>query len=54
METGSPKDVVWIASTLNDLKEFPESVRQTMGFAIARLRMAGQIHEARSGRKEGV
>ncbi len=34
METGSPKDVVWIASTLNDLKEFPESVRQSMGFAI--------------------
>ncbi len=36
METGSPKDVVWIASTLNDLKEFPESVRQSMGFAIFR------------------
>lgn len=124
--TGSRKDVVWIASSLDDLKEFPESVRQTMGFAIfqaqcggrhvntkllkgfgggsvlevvedfdgdtfravytvrfadavyvlhafqkkskkgiatprrdidlikARLRMAGQIHEARSGQKEGA
>ncbi len=34
METGSPKDVVWIASSLDDLKEFPEPVRQSIGFAI--------------------
>jgi len=34
METGTPKDVVWVASSLDDLKEFPESVRQLMGFAI--------------------
>ncbi len=34
METGSPKDVVWIASSLDDLKEFPEPVRQSIGFAV--------------------
>ncbi len=90
MEMGSTKDVFWVASSLDDLKEFPESVRQVMGFAIfqaqcggkhvdailhafqkkskkgiatprqdidlivARLRMAEQIHEARTSRKEGA
>ena len=34
MEADSTKDVVWVASSLDDLKAFPESVRQFMGFAI--------------------
>lgn len=34
MTPDSPKDVVWIASSLDDLRGFPEPVRQSMGFAI--------------------
>jgi phage-related protein len=34
MEFGSPKQVVWIASALEDSRKFPEPVRQLMGFAI--------------------
>ena len=33
METGSPKDVV-DRLLLDDLKEFPEPVRQSIGFAV--------------------
>jgi phage-related protein len=42
METGSTKDVVWVASSLDDLKKFPESVRQFMGFAIYQGQCGGK------------
>jgi phage-related protein len=42
METGSAKDVVWVASSLDDLKEFPEPVRQLMGFAIFQAQCGGK------------
>lgn len=66
METGSPKDIVWVASSLDDLKEFPESVRQCMGFAIFQAQCGGKhvdakplkgfkgIHEARTPKEEGT
>jgi len=31
---GAVKPLVWIGSSLGDLREFPEEVRQTMGFAL--------------------
>jgi len=42
MEAGSTKDVVWVASSLDDLKKFPESVRQSMGFAIYQAQCGGK------------
>lgn len=42
MESDSPKDVVWVASSLDDLREFPESVRQSMGFAIFQAQCGGK------------
>lgn len=41
-ETSPRKDVVWVASSLDDLKEFPESVRRTMGFAIFQAQCGGR------------
>ncbi len=34
MNAPPPKELVWIASSLKDLREFPEDVRQVMGFAL--------------------
>ena len=47
METGSTKDVVWVASSLDDLKKFPESVRQFMGFAIYQAQCGGKHVDAK-------
>jgi phage-related protein len=47
METGSTKDVVWVASSLDDLKKFPESVRQFMGFAIYQAQYGGKHVDAK-------
>jgi len=47
METGSAKDVVWVASSLDDLKAFPESVRQLMGFAIFQAQCGGKHVDAK-------
>jgi phage-related protein len=29
-----PKELVWVASSLKDLREFPDGVRQVIGFAL--------------------
>ncbi len=42
MEAGTTKDVVWVASSLDDLKQFPESARQFMGFAIYQAQCGGK------------
>ena len=34
MSASPPKELVWIASSLKELREFPEDVRQVMGFAL--------------------
>lgn len=34
MTGAKPKELVWIASSLKDLRDFPEDVRQVMGFVI--------------------
>ena len=47
MEAGSTKDVVWVASSLDDLKKFPESVRQFMGFAIYQALCGGKHVDAK-------
>jgi phage-related protein len=42
MDSARPKVVVWIASTLKDLRAFPEDVRQVMGFALYEAQMGGK------------
>lgn len=47
METVSPKDVIWIASSLEDLKEFPDPVKQSMGFALFQAQRGGKHPQAK-------
>jgi phage-related protein len=47
METVSPKDVTWIASSLDDLKEFPDPVKQSMGFALFQAQRGGKHPQAK-------
>jgi phage-related protein len=42
MSTSSSKDLVWIASSLKDLRDFPEDVRQVMGFALYTAQSGGK------------
>jgi phage-related protein len=39
----SPKPVEWVGSSLDDLKSFPEDVRQTVGYALY-LAQCGEKH----------
>jgi phage-related protein len=39
----SPKPVEWVGSSLDDLKKFPEDVRQTVGYALY-LAQCGERH----------
>ncbi len=39
----SPKPVEWVGSSLDDLKEFPEDVRQNVGYALY-LAQCGEKH----------
>jgi phage-related protein len=39
----APKQLVWIASSLRDLRQFPDAVRQVMGFALY-LAQVGDKH----------
>ena len=36
------REVVWIGSSLDDLKSFPDSVKQTMGFALFQAQCGGK------------
>lgn len=40
-----PKPVYWVGSSLDDLREFPEPVQRTIGFAIYRAQV-GEKHES--------
>jgi phage-related protein len=39
-----PKTLIWVGSSLADLKEFPEEVRQVMGYALY-LAQVGKKHQ---------
>lgn len=45
MTGAKPKELVWIASSLKDLRDFPEDVRQVMGFALFMAQTGGK-HQA--------
>jgi len=53
MTTGTPKDVIWVSSSLDDLQRFPDPVKKLMGFALSRLRVAQESRRAEADRKEG-
>ena len=38
----TPKELVWVASSLKDLRAFPEEVRQVMGFALFQAQTGGK------------
>ena len=43
----SPKDILWIGSSLNDLKEFPEDVRGIIGQALYLAQTGGKHQSAK-------
>lgn len=42
-----PKPLVWVGSSLEDLKAFPEDVRQSMGYALYLAQVGGKHPEAK-------
>ncbi len=42
-----PKPLVWVGTCLDDLKEFPEEVRQVMGYALHLAQTGGKHPEAK-------
>lgn len=42
MKRTEPKEVVFVASTLEDLRAFPEEVRQVVGFALYEAQVGGK------------
>ena len=44
---GATKDIVWVASSLEDLKRFPEPVQKVMGFALFQAHCGGKHLQAR-------
>ena len=45
MEHGKPKPVVWIGSSLRDLRDFPEDVKDEAGHALY-VAQCGDMHES--------
>jgi phage-related protein len=44
---GVPRDLVWVSSSLEDLKGFPEPVRRVMGFALFQAQCGGKHLQAK-------
>jgi phage-related protein len=42
VSTPEPKELIWVASSLKDLREFPEEVRQVTGFALYLAQTGGK------------
>jgi phage-related protein len=52
----SLKPVEWVGSSLEDLKEFPEDVRQAVGYALyieARLKRAKEHYSQNYNKQQG-
>jgi len=47
MEMASTKQVIWVASSLDDLKRFPEPVKVAMGYAIYQAQRGGKHPDAK-------
>jgi phage-related protein len=53
MELIQLKDLVWIASSLRDLKDFPEPVQKVMGFALLQAQCGGRHAQAKPFKTKG-
>ena len=47
MTVGATKDIIWVSSSLEDLKRFPEPVQKVVGFALFRAQCGGRHLQAR-------
>lgn len=47
MTVGVSSDLIWVSSSLEDLKRFPEPVRKVMGFALFQAQCGGKHLQAR-------
>ena len=47
MTVGVSKDIIWVSSSLEDLKRFPEPVQKVMGFALFQAQCGGKHLQAR-------
>ncbi len=48
------KPIVWIGSSLDDLKDFPESVRRSAGHQLGRVQRGGLPHDWKPMQAIGV
>lgn len=53
MEPSHPKDLIWIASSLRDLKDFPEPVQKVIGFALLQAQCGGRHAQAKPLKTKG-
>jgi phage-related protein len=44
---GVSRDIIWVSSSLEDLKRFPEPVQKVMGFALFQAQCGGKHLQAR-------
>lgn len=47
MTVGVSRDIIWVSSSLEDLRRFPEPVRKVMGFALFQAQCGGKHLQAR-------
>ena len=47
MTVGVSSDIIWVSSSLEDLRRFPEPVRQVMGFALFQAQRGGKHLQAK-------
>jgi len=50
---GDSRDIIWVSSSLEDLKRFPEPVQKVMGFALFEAQCGGKHLQARALRGFG-
>ncbi|MGB4592337.1 MAG: type II toxin-antitoxin system RelE/ParE family toxin [Coriobacteriia bacterium] len=53
IEPSHLKDLIWIASSLRDLKDFPEPVQKVMGFALLQAQCGGRHAQAKPFNTKG-
>ena len=42
-----PKPIIWVGSSLDDLREFSEEVQDEIGYALHQAQMGGKSHKAK-------
>ena len=47
MTTGTPKGIIWVSSSLDDLRRFPDAVKKLMGFALFQAQCGGKHLQAK-------